>query len=247
MPGLQPSLATQGKFGEGRAAKAQHRPARFAPQFSWVALAGFKSGQTALQGFAIHCWLCLAAGGGRGVLQGASGVNPLTTFPSAGSAGKVGWLEHPELAWPFLKSRKAPETRQAAVGMPCPVPADQGVAQAGLVDAKEIVLHLPHFFPGFLQFPPVSLNVNLLFDTKSIEKMINYSFCRLCSSSISYLIKVHVGSFFPSFFAFQSSSVQLSLHTPALSSSHLSPAFPGFLTFCISCNPSFAFTELSNF
>lgn len=65
------------------------------------------------------------------MLEGPSGVKP-----SAGSAGKVGWLEHPELAYPFLKPKEAPETRQETVGMSCPAPADQGVAQARLVDAK---------------------------------------------------------------------------------------------------------------
>lgn len=173
-------------------------------------MAGFKSGQAALQGLGIDCWLCLAVGGGRGALQGPSGVKP-----SAGSAGKVGRFEHPELAYPFLKAKKAPETRQTTVGMSCPAPADQGVAKARIVDAKGVFLHLPHFFPGSLQFPPVSIYVNLLLDTKLIEKVLNYSFCRLCSRSISYLIKVYMGSFFCS--SLPSSQARCgSVYTPRL-------------------------------
>lgn len=49
--------------------------------------------------------------------------------------------------------------------MSCPVPTDQGVAQAGLLDAEGLFLRLPHFSLAFCSFLQFLFMLTLPFDT----------------------------------------------------------------------------------
>lgn len=135
---------------EGGAAKmAQHHsPARFAPHFSWVGLAGLKSGQTALQGFGTHCWLCFAAAGGRGVLQGPSGVKP-----SAVVLERWGGLS----TLPFPEAKDGSKKQAGSCGhvLPCSCRSRSGSGQACGCQ-RDCLASPSFFFPlacfSFLQF-----------------------------------------------------------------------------------------------
>lgn len=74
-PGLQPSLPIHGESSSReirpRAEQRRHSTAKVCSSLLLDALAGLESGQTALQGFGIHCWLCLAAAGGEGCCREA--------------------------------------------------------------------------------------------------------------------------------------------------------------------------------
>lgn len=69
LPFQSTARETQGKFGRGLSSEGTALQAQQGLLLTAPGLAGLESGQTALQGFGIHCWLCLAAAGGRGVLQ----------------------------------------------------------------------------------------------------------------------------------------------------------------------------------
>lgn len=77
-----------------------------------------------------------------------------------------GTFSSPGTLLPFPKAKGGSRKGgQASVGMSCPVPADQGVAQAGLLDAEGVFLHLPHFSLAFCSFFQFLFMLALPFDT----------------------------------------------------------------------------------
>lgn len=79
--------------------------------------------------------------------------------------------------------------------MSCLVPENQGAARAGLLGTDggfctSLIFSLA--FCAFLQF---LFMLTYFLTQNGQEKVVSYSFFRLCRSSVCYLIKVHLGSF----------------------------------------------------